>query len=104
MLDYKSKGLSSNNLSEVDVNELNWNTRIFRCFKNSGSYLGPFTWEEMINTDKHFHYEDYEIKTVADLINHTPEDLLKIRCFGKKSLEMVKKELAKYDLTLKEDS
>lgn len=62
---------------EMTVEELDLSVRAYNCLKRAG------------------------INTVEELIQKTPEDMLKVRNLGKKSLEEVERKLAELGLSLK---
>lgn len=64
---------------EMTIEELDMSVRSFNCLKRAG------------------------IDTVEDLINHTEEDMIKVRNLGKKSLEEVLQKLHALGLDLKRD-
>ncbi|MCR5202420.1 MAG: DNA-directed RNA polymerase subunit alpha [Lachnospiraceae bacterium] len=61
---------------EMDITDLELSVRSFNCLKRAG------------------------INTVADLVNHSQEDMMKVRNLGKKSLEEVLAKLDELGLTL----
>lgn len=64
-------------LLEMSIEELELSVRSFNCLKRAG------------------------INTIGELIEKTPEDMLKVRNLGKKSLEEVEEKLAQFGLSLK---
>lgn len=68
-----------NRLLEMAIEELELSVRSQNCLKRAG------------------------IDTVGELIQKTPEDMLKVRNLGEKSLEEVENTLAEYGLSLKEE-
>ena len=67
---------------EMTIEELELSVRSFNCLKRAG------------------------INTVEDLVNKSPEDMMKVRNLGKKSFDEVKSKLISLgcDLTPSEDS
>lgn len=65
-------------LMEMTIEELDLSVRSYNCLKRAG------------------------INTVAELVEKTDEDMIKVRNLGKKSLEEVKQKLAALGLSLKE--
>ena len=65
-------------LLEMSIEELELSVRSFNCLKRAG------------------------INTIGELIEKTPEDMLKVRNLGKKSLEEVEEKLANFGLALKQ--
>ncbi len=63
---------------EMSIDELDLSVRSYNCLKRAG------------------------INTIEELTQKTPEDMMKVRNLGKKSLEEVKSKLAELDLSLKE--
>lgn len=62
----------------LSIEELDLSVRSFNCLKRAG------------------------INTIGELIEKTPEDMLKVRNLGKKSLEEVEEKLAEFGLALKQ--
>lgn len=72
---------SSDKIMDMTIEELDLSVRSFNCLKRAG------------------------INTVADLVNTTEEDMMKVRNLGRKSFEEVVKKMADLNLTLpKEDN
>lgn len=67
-----------NRLLEMSIEELDLSVRSFNCLKRAG------------------------INTIGELIQRTPQDMMKVRNLGKKSLEEVQEKLAQFNLSLKE--
>ncbi|HHT01317.1 MAG TPA: DNA-directed RNA polymerase subunit alpha [Firmicutes bacterium] len=65
-------------LLEMPIEELDLSVRSYNCLKRAG------------------------INTVAELVNKTPEDMMKVRNLGKKSLQEVEEKLAVLNLSLLE--
>lgn len=65
-------------LLEMNIEELDLSVRSFNCLKRAG------------------------INTIGELIEKTPEDMMKVRNLGKKSLEEVQEKLGQFGLALKE--
>ena len=64
---------------EMTIEELDLSVRAFNCLKRAG------------------------INTVQDLISKSPEEMMKVRNLGKKSLEEVVSKLASLNFTLASD-
>ena len=62
---------------EMNIDELELSVRSFNCLKRAG------------------------INTVEELTNRTPEDMMKVRNLGRKSLDEVKKKLSDMGLSLR---
>lgn len=67
-----------NRLLEMSIEELDLSVRSFNCLKRAG------------------------INTIGELIQKTPQDMMKVRNLGKKSLEEVQEKLAQFNLSLRE--
>lgn len=67
-----------NRLLEMSIEELDLSVRSFNCLKRAG------------------------IDTIGQLIQKTPQDMMKVRNLGKKSLEEVQEKLAQFNLSLRE--
>jgi len=65
-------------LLEMSIEELDLSVRSYNCLKRAG------------------------INTVGELVQKTPEDMMKVRNLGKKSLQEVQEKLAQFGLSLKE--
>jgi DNA-directed RNA polymerase subunit alpha len=63
---------------EMPIEELDLSVRSYNCLKRAG------------------------INTIAELVQKTPEDMMKVRNLGKKSLEEVEEKLRAFDLSLKQ--
>ena len=63
---------------EMNIDELELSVRSYNCLKRAG------------------------INTVEELINKSPEDMMKVRNLGKKSLDEVLEKLNELDLQLKQ--
>lgn len=63
---------------EASIDELDLSVRSYNCLKRAG------------------------INTIGELTNRTPEDMMKVRNLGKKSLEEVEQKLANFGLKLKQ--
>lgn len=66
-----------NRLLEMSIEELDLSVRSFNCLKRAG------------------------INTIGELVERTPEEMLKVRNLGKKSLEEVETKLGVFELTLR---
>jgi DNA-directed RNA polymerase subunit alpha len=64
---------------EMTIEELDLSVRAFNCLKRAG------------------------VNTVQDLVSKSPEEMMKVRNLGKKSLEEVMAKLASLNFTLSED-
>jgi len=64
---------------EMTIEELDLSVRAFNCLKRAG------------------------VNTVQDLVNKSPEEMMKVRNLGKKSLEEVMEKLASLNFTLSEE-
>lgn len=73
--DTKEKGTDS--VGQMTIDELELSVRSYNCLKRAG------------------------INTVAELINKTPEDMMKVRNLGRKSLEEVLAKLKELNLSLR---
>jgi len=67
-----------NRLLDMNIEELELSVRSFNCLKRAG------------------------INTVGELIQRSPDDMMKIRNLGKKSLEEVEAKLAEHELALRD--
>ena len=63
---------------ETTIEDLDLSVRSYNCLKRAG------------------------INTVADLVNKTEDDMMKVRNLGRKSMDEVKKKLQELNLSLKE--
>ena len=63
---------------EMPIEELDLSVRPYNCLKRAG------------------------INTIGELVQKTPEDMMKVRNLGKKSLEEVEEKLRAFDLSLKQ--
>ncbi len=63
---------------EMPIEELDLSVRSYNCLKRAG------------------------INTIGELVQKTPEDMMKVRNLGKKSLEEVEEKLRAFDLSLKQ--
>lgn len=79
MVDFmvESEEDTHNKKLEKSIEDLDLSVRSYNCLKRAG------------------------INTVQELINHTEEDMMKVRNLGRKSLKEVKDKLAEMDLALK---
>jgi DNA-directed RNA polymerase subunit alpha len=68
---------SKDKILEMNIEELDLSVRSYNCLKRAG------------------------INTVQELIKKTPEDMMKVRNLGKKSLEEVEQKLAALNLSLR---
>ncbi|PZN13369.1 MAG: DNA-directed RNA polymerase subunit alpha [Bacillota bacterium] len=69
---------AKNKLLEMSIDELDLSVRSYNCLKRAG------------------------INTIGELVEKTPEDMMKVRNLGKKSLEEVEEKLAALGLSLKQ--
>ena len=76
---YEKEETKKEKVLEMTIEELDLSVRSFNCLKRAG------------------------INTVEDIIQHTEEEMMKVRNLGRKSLEEVMSKLESLELSLKKD-